>query len=43
MKKQTIVLLKSGKKKIKFIINQDIDYLGYAIEEYANRESWKLK
>jgi hypothetical protein len=43
MKKQTTIILKSKDKKIKYVINQDIDYLSYAIEEYAEREGWEIK
>jgi len=43
MAKETTSILRQGKKTSKMIINKNIDYLVYALQEYAEREGWRLK
>lgn len=43
MTKETVILFRQGKKTSKIIVKQDIDYLVYAFQEYAEREGWIIK
>jgi hypothetical protein len=38
----TTIILRQGTEKRILKIDRDIDYLLYALEEYGEREGWKL-